>query len=169
VRSLRFLQISRKSLGPLPPSSSSGTLLCPLLLCSTAAHRSRPSLATSCCLHLHASLPSPSAALASPLLASRRLPRPSLFLPELPPSDSSSPPWRMLVPPLFPRPALVIVSSFGSSPSHSSRFPLPRTHQALNATAAPSLNSSAILFAVGSPPQSSPHHHNPLGSFPSPH
>jgi hypothetical protein len=135
---------------PFPSSSSSGTLLCPLLLCRTAARRSRPSLTTSCCLHLHASFPSPSAALASPLLASRALATTSSSPTRAPASDSSPPPWQMPVSPPFPHPALVTVSSFGSSPSHSSRFPLPRTHQAPNAT-------------------TSPHHHNPLGSFPSSH
>jgi hypothetical protein len=72
--------------------------------------------------------------------------------------------WRFL---LFAHPVLVTVSSSGSSPFHSTRFPLPCTHRIPNTTAASSLNFGALLLAVGSPPQSTPHHYNPLGSFPS--
>jgi hypothetical protein len=97
-----------------------------LHLCSSAAPlpaiSDRPSPPPAV-LHLHASIPSPSAALAPLFWPPARLTRPSPLLPELPPSDSSPSPWQMPASPSFPRPALVAVGSSGSSSSHSFRFP----------------------------------------------
>jgi hypothetical protein len=151
------------------PLCSPALPLCPLLLCcSTAARRFRPPR------HLLLPsptrvAPSPSATLASPLLASRRLPRPSPFLPELPLSDSSPPLWQIPASPPFPRPVLVTRELLLLKPfpflsfSFVARTPSTKRHRR------PFLNFGILLFAVGSPPQSSPHNYNPLGSFPSPH
>jgi hypothetical protein len=60
-------------------------------------------------------------------------------------------------------------SSTGSLSFHSllvSALYFPGTP---STTAAISSNSGALLFPVGSPLQFSPHHHNPLGSFPVPY
>jgi hypothetical protein len=69
-----------------------------------------------------------------------------------------------------PSPPLFWFKSNTSSLSpHSipvSSFYLPGTP---STTAAISSNSGALLFAVDSSLQPSPHHHNPLGSFPSLH
>jgi hypothetical protein len=147
-------------------------LLPPLALCSALCtlQHCRPSFSA---VPRHLLLPSPPRVVpqpehrsSSPLLASARLPRPSPLLPELLPSDSSPPPWQMPASPPFPRPALVTVSSFGSSPSHSSRFPLLRTPRAPNTTTASFLHSGDSLLAVGCrrPPPIA--HYNPPGKFP---
>jgi hypothetical protein len=70
-----------------------------LLCCSTTARRFRPPLATSCCPSPPRVAPSSSAALASSLLASLRLPRHFSLLPELPPSATAPPLWKMPAPP----------------------------------------------------------------------
>jgi hypothetical protein len=117
-------------------------------------------------LHLHASIPSPSAALAPLFWPPAHLPRLFSLLPELPPSDSSPSPWQMPESPPFPRPLIVTASSSGSSPSHSSRFLLPRTHRVPNTTAATISNSGDLLLAVGNPFPYTPHHYNPPRKLP---
>jgi hypothetical protein len=140
-----------------------------LLLCSTAARRSRLSLATSCCAPPPSVDPSPSAALAPLFWPPARLPRLSSLLPELTLSDSSPPPWQMPALPSFPSPTYSYRELLWFKPfPFRSFFPLPCTHRTPNA-AASSLNSGALLLAVGSPFLYTPHHYNPLESFSSPH
>jgi hypothetical protein len=111
-------------------------------------------------LHLHTLIPSPSAALTPLFWPPTSLTRPSPLLPELPP-----PVFPPLPSPSFSYRELLWFKPF----PFRSFFPLPCTHRTPNTTGASSLNSGALLLTVDSPPQSIPHHYNPLGSFPSPH
>jgi hypothetical protein len=169
MRSLRLLQFPTKSLGPPPLVSLLWHLLC-FALCSSIAGSQRRSPprqllpgATSCCRRLHASFPSPSAALAP-------LPGSLARVPRRPAARPSATSLSQQLPVHAPSPLLFWFKSSTSFLScHSTCSLALQSPKVQNTTAASFLHFGDSLLSVGRrrPPPIA--YYNSLGSFPSSH